>query len=178
MAERTRIWIADAMRRLMEKKPLDKIRVTDICREAEIGRPAFYYHFKDKYDLVTWIFLYSVHKTDIISVSSAVEHLKQMKKDFTFYKRAFEESSQIALWKYIFEYFVERYTKIAKLKLGSRTLEEPIEFAIRLYCYGTIGITQEWLLRDTVTPAEKIASLMFSSMPQQLREIYFEEKTD
>lgn len=91
MAERTRIWIADAMRRLMEKKPLDKIRVTDICREAEIGRPAFYYHFKDKYDLVTWIFLYSVHKTDIISVSSAVEHLKQMKKDFTFYKRAFEE---------------------------------------------------------------------------------------
>ncbi|HOC34893.1 MAG TPA: TetR family transcriptional regulator, partial [Ruminococcus flavefaciens] len=36
----------------MKTKPLDKIRVTEICRVAEIERPTFYYHFKDKYDLV------------------------------------------------------------------------------------------------------------------------------
>ena len=32
MAERTKMWIAAAMKRLMVKKPLDKIRVTEICR--------------------------------------------------------------------------------------------------------------------------------------------------
>ena len=42
MAERTKLWIAAAMKRLMAKKPLDKIRVTEICREAEIERPTFY----------------------------------------------------------------------------------------------------------------------------------------
>ena len=36
MAERTKLWIAEAMKRLMAKTTLDKIRVTEICREAEI----------------------------------------------------------------------------------------------------------------------------------------------
>ena len=54
MAERTKLWIAAAMKRLMAKKPLDKIRVTEICREAEIERPTFYYHFQDIYDLAVW----------------------------------------------------------------------------------------------------------------------------
>ena len=39
MAERTKIRIED------------KIRVTEICKLAEITKPTFYYHFRDKYDL-------------------------------------------------------------------------------------------------------------------------------
>ena len=34
MAERTKIWIADKMKELMKTKPLEKIRVTEICRVA------------------------------------------------------------------------------------------------------------------------------------------------
>lgn len=34
MAERTKIWIANTMKKLMAKKPIEKIRVTEICREA------------------------------------------------------------------------------------------------------------------------------------------------
>ncbi len=51
MAERTKIWIANAMKDLMREKPIEKIRVTEICRKAMIERPTFYYHFKDKHDL-------------------------------------------------------------------------------------------------------------------------------
>ena len=40
MAERTKLCFAAAMKRLLVKKNLDKIRVTEICREAEIKRPA------------------------------------------------------------------------------------------------------------------------------------------
>jgi len=52
MSYRTKIWIADIMKRLMKSKPIDKIRITEICSQAEIERSTFYYHFKDKYDLV------------------------------------------------------------------------------------------------------------------------------
>ena len=34
MAERTKLWIAEAMKRLLVKKPLEKLFVTDICKEA------------------------------------------------------------------------------------------------------------------------------------------------
>ena len=46
-------------------------------------------------------------------------------------------------------------------------------FSIRLYCYGTIGMTQEWLMRDNITPAETIVKMMFSSMPESLKEVLF-----
>ncbi len=64
MAEITKIWIADKMREIMKHKPIDKIRVTEICKAAEIGRPTFYYHFKDKYDLVAWMFCTDAYGTD------------------------------------------------------------------------------------------------------------------
>ncbi len=45
----------------------------------------------------------------------------------------------------------------------------------RLYCYGTLGMTREWLLRDNITPAVTVVEMMFQSMPQSLRSIYFGE---
>lgn len=48
--------LADAMKKLMKRKPFSKISVTDICDECGMNRKSFYYHFKDKYDLVNWIF--------------------------------------------------------------------------------------------------------------------------
>ena len=45
-------------------------------------------------------------------------------------------------------------------------------FEIRLYCYGTVGMTREWALQDNITPAEVIVQMMFTSMPERLRQIY------
>ena len=87
MAEITKLWIADKMKDLMKQKPINKIRVTEICKAAEIERPTFYYHFKDKYDLVAWIFFQSANQTDVVSLKSAAESMKRMKQDFIFCKR-------------------------------------------------------------------------------------------
>ena len=46
-------------------------------------------------------------------------------------------------------------------------------YSIRLYCYGTLGMTREWLLKDNITPAETAVEMMFRSMPEALRRIYF-----
>lgn len=48
--------LADALKQLMTKQPLEKITVGDICEQCGMSRKGFYYHFKDKYDLVNWIF--------------------------------------------------------------------------------------------------------------------------
>lgn len=41
MADRTKIWIADKMKALMARKPLDKIRATEICRKGMRFRGTF-----------------------------------------------------------------------------------------------------------------------------------------
>ncbi len=39
--------------------------------------------------------------------------------------------------------------------------------------YGTIGMTQEWLMHDNITPAETVVEMMFHSMPESLKELFF-----
>lgn len=173
MAERTKLWIADKMKNLMKQKPIDKIRITEICKVAEIERTTFYYHFKDKYDLVAWIFFQDAEGTNIIDVRDAAAGLNKMKQDILFYKRAYEDTSQNALWQYMLEYFVTAYSELAKKMTTSDTLNTELLFSIRLYCYGSVGMTKEWVLRDNITSAETLVQMMFNSMPEQLKKIYF-----
>ena len=44
------------MKELMAERPMEKIRIGDIVERCNMNRQSFYYHFKDKYDLVNWIF--------------------------------------------------------------------------------------------------------------------------
>ena len=48
--------LAEAMKKLMARKPFAKISISDLCDDCGRTRTSFYYHFKDKYDLVNWIF--------------------------------------------------------------------------------------------------------------------------
>ena len=98
MAERTKLWIAEAMKRLLVKKSLVKIFVTEICREAESERPTFYYHFQDKYDLMAWIFCQRTLQTDVLSAESAADAMNSMRQDYIFFKRAYGDNFQSPMW--------------------------------------------------------------------------------
>ncbi len=52
-------------------------------------------------------------------------------------------------------------------------MDTQTKYSIRLYCYGTLGMTREWLLKDNITPAETIVEMMFNSMPESLKNLYF-----
>ncbi|MBE5784335.1 MAG: TetR family transcriptional regulator [Clostridiales bacterium] len=45
-----------AMHTLMAKIPFTRITVGDICEACGMSRKSFYYHFRDKYELLGWIF--------------------------------------------------------------------------------------------------------------------------
>ena len=54
MSNTTKQGLEASLKRMMLKKPLDKITIRDITEDCGVGRMAFYYHFKDIYDLVEW----------------------------------------------------------------------------------------------------------------------------
>jgi len=47
---------ASVFREMLKTEPFRKISVGDLCEKCGLNRKSFYYHFKDKYDLVNWIF--------------------------------------------------------------------------------------------------------------------------
>ena len=52
----TKYTLAQSLKSLMEKRSFSKISVADLCENCGMSRKSFYYHFRDKYDLVHWIF--------------------------------------------------------------------------------------------------------------------------
>ena len=53
-AVRTKHMLSEALLRLVEKRSFRKISVGDICQEAMVSRSAFYSHFEDKYELLSF----------------------------------------------------------------------------------------------------------------------------
>lgn len=51
----TKISLGESLKKLMRTKRLEKITIQDLTADCGVSRMAFYYHFKDIYDLVEWV---------------------------------------------------------------------------------------------------------------------------
>lgn len=47
--------LADSLKELVAKRPVDKITIKEITDRAGVIRPTFYNHFQDKFELIEWI---------------------------------------------------------------------------------------------------------------------------
>ena len=45
--------IAEALKKICREKPFDKISIADITSDCGLNRQTFYYHFQDKYELLS-----------------------------------------------------------------------------------------------------------------------------
>ena len=51
----TKAALGESLKKLVLTKRLEKITINDLTTDCGISRMAFYYHFKDIYDLVEWV---------------------------------------------------------------------------------------------------------------------------
>lgn len=92
-----------ALKELMEEKPFRKIHVGDICDKCNMNRQSFYYHFKDKYDLVIWIFdsdflpLFQQNSNDMDVLESVAQVCDVLYRNRSFYRCAFSVQGQNSL---------------------------------------------------------------------------------
>ena len=55
MPNTTKYMLEISLKKLLLSKPIDKITINDLTSDCGISRMAFYYHFKDIYDLIEWV---------------------------------------------------------------------------------------------------------------------------
>ena len=102
MSNTTKQDLEASLKKVMLQKPLDKITISDITSDCGISRMAFYYHFKDIYDLVEWSCLedakralqgkktYDLLKA-VVEEKTAGMQIREEQKEFiaNFYKYSF-----------------------------------------------------------------------------------------
>lgn len=158
--------MADAMKRLMASTPFAKISVGQICDECHMNRKSFYYHFKDKQDLVNWIF-----QSEFIS--AVQEHSYESGWDFlndicnyfyenrTFYRKALKIEGQNSFS----DYFREMLEPAIRAYVSERMESgELTDFFVAFVSDAVISALKRWLMeRDCLAP-EKFVGLLRSCM--------------
>lgn len=177
LKNRTKDMYAKALQDMLQTETFEKIQVKDICEKCETRRQTFYYHFKDKYDLVAWIFNQDYtavfcEPNHEYSETKLAEILERIKAKKSFYKKTLNEQSQNSIQKYIHDFNVKVGEKVVKSAYKIDDLTEEQLYAIKYHSYGCIGTLIEWLSSDISLSTEQFASNQYQSMPEFLRDAY------
>lgn len=147
--------LATALKELMEDVPFSKISVSDICEKCAMNRKSFYYHFRDKYDLVNWIFymecLLPLHEYTYDSVGEVLlaicQHLYENRE---FYRKAFKITGQNSFS----EYFREMLEPLlVKMTDGLFAEEADRNFYMTFYAGTSIQAIEHWIQEKDCIPA-------------------------
>lgn len=152
--EITKAALGAGLKELMTRKKLSQITIKDISTKCGVSRNAFYYHFRDKYDLIHWIF-YSETLPVINTFSDPDRYLegfvnlcKYMLENRKFYMEVFDYVGQNSLS----ESLVESYFELMKIhiltvyaQIGYRLAEDELYILARLEAYAYVGIIMEWV---------------------------------
>lgn len=146
-SNQTKKALAASMKKLMRQKPFEKISVSDICSDCGINRKSFYYHFRDKYDLVNWIFYVGfIGEMDITSYDSGWDWLEDICDYFyrerVFYRAALKIEGQNSFR----DYLTETVTPIAQFFLRDiLPHNEDDGFFITFVCDALLASLIRWL---------------------------------
>ncbi|MBQ9737192.1 MAG: TetR/AcrR family transcriptional regulator C-terminal domain-containing protein [Clostridia bacterium] len=126
--------LAMAFLRLTEREHISQITIGEICEICEMNRKSFYYHFRDKYDLIIWIYdneLESYNKDsgnkNVWDLFENICYVLDGKRKF--YRKAFELSEGNSLKNHIGELFSHVIREDLIKKAGNfEGMEDYIEF--------------------------------------------------
>lgn len=158
--------LASALKELMETKPFAKITVSDICEACEMNRKSFYYHFKDKYDLVNWIYYTEcVAAIKEKSCRTSWELLGDLCAYFyenrSFYRKVLNVEGQNSLSEYFRDIVAAIMSSDAEKVFSG---DGALQFYVDFYTDAFLCAIKRWLLDKDCVPAEEFAGLLKSCL--------------
>lgn len=157
--------LAAALEELMGEMPFDKIKISDICDRCGMNRKGFYYHFRDKYDLVRWIFdnefFQEISRRGYCADKQLLLKLCDyfyQKRDF--YRRAFKIEGQNSFREYFRDVW-EAFSR--KFVMDHMPEMDNWEFYSNFCADTFVGSMVRWLKEKECMPPEEFVRLLEES---------------
>ena len=153
----TKLALSNALKELLEELSFEKISVSDICERCHMNRKSFYYHFKDKYDLVNWIFdteFVEVNQTNAMYAQNESFAFDDRWKNIeiicdyfyenrSFYRRVLKVDGQNSFVSHFREFIRPLFRLRVEALLG---VEDVPEMVYDFVLDGVICVVARWLL--------------------------------
>ena len=174
--------IAAAMKQVMEAKTFADISISDITTGSGVSHKTFYYHFRDKYDLVNWIF-----KTEVMDRILATTTLanwaegslllcRHIRDNKAFYTNAINATGQNCFTEFLYSLTTEQVRLLCAEACGGdkRVKDEDLSFIIDFYYSSFIGVLSKWV-DDGIKEAPEIIVDRWKCMVDQSIERFIEK---
>jgi probable dihydroxyacetone kinase regulator len=152
MSQTTKKALAASLKKLLEEKSLDSITVVDIAEDCEVNRQTFYYHFRDIYDLIDWIYTSEAakaldgKKTSDSWQQGFLQIFEYVLANRTFVLRTFHSSSLEHLRQYLYRETYSLLIGVVEEKsAGLGVREDDKEFIANFYKYAFVGLMLDWI---------------------------------
>ena len=167
MPNTTKAALEESLKRLLLKKPLDKITITDITTDCGISRMAFYYHFKDIYDLVEWSCVedgtkaLQGKKTSESWTEGLTQIFEAVLENKPFIMNVYRNVDRERIENYLFKLTYDLIVGVVEEKSkGLNITEEDKKFIADFYKYGFVGIMLEWISEGMKENIEDLVRMM------------------
>ena len=159
---------------MLSTMPVEEIRVQDLCKRTKTNRHTFYYYFKDKHELISFVFKETIDEMlrssrGILSREAGRSLLAQLRNDRQFYKNAFTYREENALGGYMVDYCYDLLCAIMKQKLHTDQLSVDILTSMRYHTFGIVGLLYDWLTLDCPCPEDQLLDSMMAFLPEAMK---------
>ncbi len=172
----TKLAFADSLKKLMGKKNFSQISVRDIAGNCGLTRQSFYYHFRDKYDLMNWI--YSTETVNYMitgSMDRRLDGLKElcmyMRRNRAFYVNALNTSGQNSFQEFLHDYIRDFISDGLVSTANVEENQENNRFIAEVTAIIFVGFTLRWIngemKEDLVEYIVKLKGLFNGSILQE-----------
>lgn len=177
----TKDYLAESFIELVEKRPVAKITITDITDNCEYSQPTFYNHFKDKYDLISWIARNNAQiiisenddpeeeSDEIISaiIASFIKSMKEHQK--VIFNIVSHILSDESFYRQIANVYIDVIWEKMKEKETDADLSEEVYKVLQTYFYGISIQVAHWLIDGMPYPEEEIQKTIKDTIPEKLK---------
>lgn len=175
MTNLTKRALADSLKKLLSRRPMDRITVQDVTDDAAVSRKTFYYHFHDIYDLMEWLVVDECSHFGspangsvdwICEVADVLNYARENRGwVLNVYQSVEREQLERILHKIIGPYVENGFDQAVN---GRPVVEEDRKFALAIYTHGITGIFLDWvsagMRSDTVFLEDNLAHLFQNSL--------------
>lgn len=158
--------LAQAIKELMNEKPLVKISIADIVDRCQMNRQSFYYHFRDKYDLVNWIF-YTELITELQNSPNKDEYeelkniCRYLYDNRAFYIKALKFTGQNSFYEYFGEVIYQLLKAAFNESFGN---SDQSDFNAMFYADALRACIFRWLTSGAKMPPDEFVGKIRSAL--------------
>ena len=168
--------LAESLKDLSKFKTVNKITISELTKNCGLTSPTFYNHFRDKYDLMAWIYNQRVEASiknfsnDDSFEDVICQWLEIILEDEEFFLNLLKNAVGQNSFRYTTnDHAINLLADWIKARHNLQELSPEIFFCVKFFMRAVSEFVKDWALEKWECPPREMAKFFIASMPEPLK---------